>query len=205
MLDEIVFARLGADAALAAARLVAVDVDRSALDVAGMADGDGHFFVFDQVFELDFFDAIDDLRAAVVAIGFQHFAQLGDDDGFQFLLAAENFFELLDALANFAEFFEDFVDGELREAVQLQFENGVDLGIGEAFAFGRPIAAPVSATMPYFLRSTLMPSRVRSLPATITRTLLLEKKSCKFSRALARLDDPRMTLITSSILSSAMR
>ena len=71
MLDEIVFARFGADAALAAARLMAVDVNRSALDVAGVADGDGHFFVFDQVFELDLFDAIDDLRAAVVAIGFQ--------------------------------------------------------------------------------------------------------------------------------------
>ncbi len=62
MLDEIFFARPGADAALAAARLVAIDVDRRALDVARVADGDGHFLVFDQVFELDFLDAVDDLR-----------------------------------------------------------------------------------------------------------------------------------------------
>ena len=68
MLDEIFFARSRADAAFAAARLMAVDVNRSALDVAGVADGDGHLFVFDQVFELDFFDAVDDLRAAVVAV-----------------------------------------------------------------------------------------------------------------------------------------
>ncbi len=80
VLDEIFFARPGADAALAAARLMAVDVDRRALDVAGMADGDGHFLVFDQVFELDFLDAVDDLRAALVAVGFQDFAQLGHDD-----------------------------------------------------------------------------------------------------------------------------
>ena len=91
VLDEIFVAGLRADAALAAARLMAVDVDRRALDVAGMADGDGHLFVFDQVFELDFLDAIDDLGAALVAIGFQDFAQLGDDDGFQFLVAGENF------------------------------------------------------------------------------------------------------------------
>ena len=69
VLDEIFFAGLRADAALAAARLVAVDVDRRALDVAGVADGDGHFLVFDQVFELDFLDAVDDLGAAIVAIG----------------------------------------------------------------------------------------------------------------------------------------
>ena len=77
VLDEILLARFRADAAFAAARLMAVDVDRSALDVARVADGDGHFLVFDQVFELDFLDAVDDLRAAVVAIGLQDFAQLG--------------------------------------------------------------------------------------------------------------------------------
>ena len=53
---------------LAAARLMAVGLDRGALDVAGVADGDGHLFVFDQVFELDFLDAIDDLRAPLVSV-----------------------------------------------------------------------------------------------------------------------------------------
>ena len=91
MLDEIVFARLGADAAFAAARLVAIGFHRGALDVARVADGDSHFLVFDEVFELDFLDAVNDLCAALVAIGFNNFAQFGNDDGFQFLLAGENF------------------------------------------------------------------------------------------------------------------
>jgi hypothetical protein len=91
MLDEIFFARFGADAALAAARLVAIDVDRRALDVARVADGDGHFLVFDQVFELDFLDAIDDLGAALVAVGLSDFAQLRDDHRFQLLFAGEDF------------------------------------------------------------------------------------------------------------------
>ena len=47
-----------------------------------------------------------------------------------------------------AEFLENFVDGELRQAVQLQFENGVDLDVAEADAFA---ATPASAVMPYFL------------------------------------------------------
>ena len=71
VLDEIFLARLCADAPLAAARLMAIDVHRSALDIARMADGDGHVFVFDQVFELDVVHAIDDLRAAFVAVRFQ--------------------------------------------------------------------------------------------------------------------------------------
>ena len=74
MLDEIFLAGARADAALAAARLVAIDIHRSALDVAGMADRDGHFFVFDQVFELDLFDAVNNLRAALIAIELHHFA-----------------------------------------------------------------------------------------------------------------------------------
>src|ERR1700720_3184207 len=131
MLDEIVFARLGADAAFAAARLVAVDVHRSTLDIPGVADGDSHFFVFDQIFEFDLFDAIDDLRAAVVAVGFHHFAKLGHDDGFQFFLAAEDFAQLGDAIANFFQFLEDFIDRKARQAVELQFEKRVDLVVAQ--------------------------------------------------------------------------
>ena len=68
MLDEILVARFRADAALAAARLVAIHVHRSALHVAGVADGDGHVGIGDQVLELDLFDLVNDLRAAVVAV-----------------------------------------------------------------------------------------------------------------------------------------
>src|SRR5580658_2000156 len=109
----------------------------SALDVAGMADGDGHLFVFDQVFELDFLDAVDDLCASIVSVSFEDFAQLGDDDGLQLLFAREDFRELGDALADLGEFLKDLIDGELREAVELQLEDGVDLDVTEAEPFAR--------------------------------------------------------------------
>ena len=54
MLDEIFVARLHAGAARAAAALHCVGGDRRALQVAGMADGDRHLLVGDQVFQLDF-------------------------------------------------------------------------------------------------------------------------------------------------------
>ena len=49
----------------------------------------------------------------------------------QLLLRGQNRFVLGNALANFGEFLEDFVDGELREAIELQFEDGVDLPVAE--------------------------------------------------------------------------
>ena len=101
ILDEVLFARLRADAALAAARLVPVHVHRRALDVARMADGDGHVHVGDQVFELDLLDAFDDLRAARVGVVFLDFAQLGDDHGLQFLLARQDGLQLGDQIAEF--------------------------------------------------------------------------------------------------------
>ena len=55
-------------------------------------------------------------------------------------------------LADLGEFLQDFVDGEPRQAVQLQFEDGVDLGVAEADA--------TSSARPYFLRSSLTPFSV---------------------------------------------
>src|SRR6185437_10189483 len=143
VLDEIVFAGSRADAPLAAAGLMAVGFDRRALDVARVADGDGHFLVFDQVLELDFLDAIHDLGAALVAIGFHHVAQLPDDDRAELFIAGKDFFEFGDAFADLCEFFQNVVHRKLREAVQLQFENRVNLDVGEAEnAFGRCGCAP---------------------------------------------------------------
>ena len=50
--DEVFFARLHADAAGAAAALLAIDADGRALEVALVADGDGDLLVGDQVFKL---------------------------------------------------------------------------------------------------------------------------------------------------------
>ncbi len=51
---------------------------------------------------------------------------------FQLLVAGEDGVQFGDALADLREFLEDFVDGKAREAVQLQFEDGVDLDVAEA-------------------------------------------------------------------------
>ena len=98
-----------------------------ALDVAGMAHRDEHVGVGDQIFELDLIDLVDDLRAAVVAVRLLHFLQLAGDDRLQFLVARKNFFEFRDVLADRLQFLQDFVDRQLRQAMQLQFENRVHL------------------------------------------------------------------------------
>ena len=96
MLDEVLFARLRSDPSLAAARLMAVNIHRSPLDVTRVAHGNRHFLVFDQVFDLDFVDAIDDLRSPVVGVIFQDFLQFRDDHRAQFLFAGQNFLQLGD-------------------------------------------------------------------------------------------------------------
>ena len=54
---------------------------------------------------------------------------------------AEDGFVLGDALADLLQLVEQLVDGELREAIELQFEDGVDLAKGEAFFFVRQTLA----------------------------------------------------------------
>src|SRR6266852_5204349 len=106
---------------------MAVGVSSGALDVAGMADSDQHVGVGDQIFELDFVDLVDDLRASIVAVRLLHFLELAGDDLLQLFVGGEDFFQLGDVLADGFQFLDDFVDGELREAVELQLEDGVDL------------------------------------------------------------------------------
>ncbi len=132
MLDEVFFLGARADAALAAAALMAIGVGGGALDVAGMADGDEHVGVGDQIFQLDFVDFVHDLGAAFVAVSLVNFAQLRGNDLLQLFFAVENFFQFGDQFANGFQFLENFIDGELREAVELQFEDGVNLNRGEA-------------------------------------------------------------------------
>ena len=67
--DEVLVARPHADAALAAAPLIAVGRDRRPLDVAGVADRDRHVLFGDQVLDAELADfAFDDLGPALVAV-----------------------------------------------------------------------------------------------------------------------------------------
>ena len=134
--DEVFFARLHAHAAGAAAALLAIDADGRALEVALMGDGDGDLLVGNEVFKLEFGALVDDLGAARVAIFVADFFKLLDDDGAELLVAGEDGFVLGDAVADLGEFAEQLVNGELGEAVKLQFEDGVDLAQGEAALLG---------------------------------------------------------------------
>ena len=110
---------------------MAVHVHRSALDIARVADGNGHVHVGDQVFELDLLDAFDDLGAARVGVIFLDFAQLLGDHDLQLFLAPEDFLQLRDQRLNLLQFFEYFFPLELRQAVKLQVQDGLRLAFAE--------------------------------------------------------------------------
>ena len=180
--DEIFFARLHARAAGAAAALLAIDGDGRALQVALVADGDGDLLVGDQVFKLQLGALVDDLRAALVAVLVANFFEFLDDDRAQLLVAGQDRFVLGDPLAHLLQFVQNLVDGELGQAIELQFENGVDLAQREAALFAAAAA------------------RGRAL-MTISLPL---PHAYRFSRASARDPDARMILMTVSRLSSAI-
>ena len=129
--DEVLFAGLHAEAAGAAATLLAVGGDGRALEVAGVRDGDGDLLVGDEVFELELGGLVEDLGAALVAVILADGFEFLDDDGAELFLRGEDGFVLGDVVADFAELVQQLVDGELGEAIELQFEDGVDLAVAE--------------------------------------------------------------------------
>ena len=153
MLDKVLFPGLRADAAFAPAGLVAVDLDRRALDVARVAYGNEHVGIGDQVFELDLVDLVDDLSAPVISVGLVNFPQLAGDDALQFPLARKDFLEFGDPVADRFQLLQNFVDRKLGQAVQLEFEDSVDLHVrqGQAaraartFDFRRALQAVLAA------------------------------------------------------------
>ena len=129
--DEVLFAGLHAEAAGASATLLAVDGDGRALEVAGVGDGDGDLLVGDEVFEGELGGLVEDLGAALVAVLVADLFELLDDDFAELLLGGEDGLVLGDVVADLGELFEELVDGELSESVELQFEDGVDLAVAE--------------------------------------------------------------------------
>ncbi len=121
----------------AAAPLLAIDADRRALQVALMADRNGNLLVGYQVFKLKLGGFIDDLRAALVAVLVANLFEFLDDDRAQLLVAGQDRFVLRDLLANLAKLAQDFVHRELREAIELQFEDRIHLPQREALFFKR--------------------------------------------------------------------
>ena len=85
--DEVLFAGLHAEAAGAAAALLAIDGDGRALEVAGVGDGDGDLLVGDEVFELKLGGLVEDLGAAGIAVLVADLFELLDDDAAELLVA----------------------------------------------------------------------------------------------------------------------
>ncbi len=157
--DEVLVAGLHAEAAGAAAALLAVDGDGRALEVAGVGDGDGDLLVGDEVFEGELVGLVEDLGAALVAVLVADLFELLDDDAAEFLLGGEDGLELGDVVADGGELVEELVDGELGEAVELQLEDGVDLLVGEDEGGGRWrwCGRRRLVSMAYFVGSRVMP------------------------------------------------
>ena len=98
--DEVLFAGLHADAAGAAAALLAVGGDGRALEVAGVGDGDGDLLVGDEVFEGELGGLVDDLGAACVAVLVADVFELLDDDPAELLFGGEDRLVLGDVVAD---------------------------------------------------------------------------------------------------------
>ncbi len=106
-----------------------------------MADGDRNLLVGDQVFQLQFGRFVDDLRAARVAVLVANLFELLDDDRAQLGFRGQDRLVLIDALADLLQLVQQLVDGELRQAIELQLEDGVDLAQREALFLVRQVFA----------------------------------------------------------------
>src|SRR5579862_5227006 len=140
LLDKILVARFHPHAPFAAPRLLAVGGKRGALQVAGVRHGDYHLFVGDQVFQLDFRLFLDDLGAAHVAIFLLHLLELVHDDALQDFVAGQDFLVLGDFFLQLVVLRLNFIPLESRQSLQLQFEDGLGLAVGEIETSNQPFA-----------------------------------------------------------------
>ena len=188
--DEILLARLHAHAPGAAAPLLAIDADGRALEVALMAHGDRDLLVGDQVFKLQLGALVDDLRAARVAVLVANLFQFLDDDRAQLFLAGQDRFVLGDLFAHLLQFVQHLVDGKLRQPVELQFEDGVDLAQREAFFLVRqPLAVQVDddllALAPGIQILARLDARTRGANELDDRVEIVERNLVAFQNVLA--------------------
>src|SRR6516225_10094963 len=89
VLNEIVFARLSAGNALAAAVLAAVGVERQPLDVTVVTEGDRLHFLGNQFLVVDPTGALDDFGPALVAVLVAELDQILLDDVVDIAITAE--------------------------------------------------------------------------------------------------------------------
>src|SRR4051794_906541 len=135
VLDDVLFLRLHADAAFAAAALRAIQRQRRALDVAAARHGDDHVLVGDHVLDGDVAGLRHDLGAAFVAVRFLDLAQLGADDAEDERLGTEDFAKAADRRLHLFVLGHDLLALQTGEALQTHVENRLRLHVAELPAF----------------------------------------------------------------------
>ena len=113
------------------ATLLAIGGDGRALQISRVRNSDSNLLVGDQVFELQLGALVQNLRAALIAVIFLDGFEFLDDNAAQFFLAGQNRFILGNAVANFFQLVQQFVNGKLCQAIELQFENRINLAIAQ--------------------------------------------------------------------------
>ena len=140
VLDHVLGARGHADAALAAARLPPVGIDRGALQVSAARHRHRDVLHLHQVFEADLAGVFDDLRAALVAEVLLDFLQLLDDHAAQNFFRAQDLQIFRDLLLDLGQLVDDLLLLHAGEALELQFDNRLRLFLGELEAGDQAVA-----------------------------------------------------------------
>ena len=129
--DEILLLGRHARTALAAAPLCPVGVERHALDVAGMGNGDHHLLAGNQVLVLHVEIAFGDLRAARRCEFLAHGGEFVLDDGHHPDTGGQDVEIVGDFVAKLVQLVGNLVAAERRQPLQAQVENGTRLFLGE--------------------------------------------------------------------------
>src|SRR5689334_5186665 len=132
MRHEVFFACPHADAAFAAASLVAIVRDGGALDVAGVADGDRHVFLGDQILDAELALFGKNLGAARVAVLLLNLPQLVDDDLHHKAIAREDREQPFDQLQQLGVLVENLLPLEAGQPLQLHVEDRLRLNRRQA-------------------------------------------------------------------------
>src|ERR1043165_8907870 len=132
MRHEVFFARPHADTTFAPASLVAIVRDGGALDVAGVADGDRHVFLGDQVFDTELAFLSENFRPARIAVLLLNLPQLVDDDLHHEAIAREDREQPFDQLQQLGELVENLLPLEAGQPLQLHVEDRLRLNRRQA-------------------------------------------------------------------------
>src|SRR5262245_17926004 len=131
VLDDVLFLRLHAGDALAAAALAAIRLHVRALDVTRARDGDDHLLVGQEVLDRQLGRLGHDLGTPRVAVLLLDGAQLFLDDPHELDVGGEDALELLDQLEDLFVLLDDLLPLQRRQTAQLHVEDRLGLDLAE--------------------------------------------------------------------------